>query len=422
MSLLPYSQRPKAGAPATEGRQPKHERRLMTGGAEFDPGPPVYYGTRSHGSVTSSIVADRADIWTPPRHMPRGSTSDSGDTSPSVVSSQFARLALRSPGAPKLKMATVDAPINPTISRDNTAGEDARLADLLAHMGAKTQNRGLRGSNSPNAILHTTSDMLTSWFTELDRHTPGKPGGHRRPLWDDFESAPQYNVPDDAVSIEFSDESDDGWDGESDVDYGADQKMLPLSVISDENKSDSPHRDKSPPSNTYESRGVRYREKTEAALQAAAEYIQRRKPRTTGHYLEPASDSAELPSPKPRHAEVVPSWRPSPSYDFQIRVDEADVVDVSPADSRPPRLQKSFTSPPGTIPMLPLNSSLAPSIRSRFRASSPPPAPPDRVRHSSRSDRRRRGSLGGGRSLRRVIPKIPQLRVVHYDIGEEDLP
>lgn len=79
-------------------------------------------------------------------------TSTSSDTSTTSLNSFGLRMALPQPKATGFAMATSATPINPTISRDNTAGDAARQADLLAHLGWK------RRRCAPRAEVHSGSN------------------------------------------------------------------------------------------------------------------------------------------------------------------------------------------------------------------------------------------------------------------------
>lgn len=240
---------------------------------------------------------------------------------------------------------------------------------------------------------------------------------------------------------------------ESDEDRRTVKKKSSGSSGTKKHTADSPRRDKSArregsPFAAEPPIAPTARDKTEGHLQYAAEYMQnsRRKGSksgSSGHYPEPATfSSPQFPSPENWHPTDPPRSR-RPSHEdkkFQARVegddDEPEVVTVAPDSAgRPPRLQKSFTSPVGSMPT---PNSSATRIPPLMRASTtmdysrtPPAAPAAPAalaadgasggRHSSKSDRRRRGSLDEyDDSPRR--PPTHYAKVVRHRIAEEDLP
>ena len=208
---------------------------------------------------------------------------------------------------------------------------------------------------------------------------------------------------------------------------------------------DSPRRDKS--ARREASPVDESKEKMGDKLWAAAHYMHHARRRGSksgsgGYHPEspPAPYSAQFPNPDEIfHGSPDTPRSRRPSYDergFHAKVeDEVDheAGNPGPAEAKPPhpRLQKSFTSPPGTTMHNMANSS-APRVPHLSRAQTmqpeyrPPPAAPaapplETSRHSIKLERRRRGSLESYDD-ERPRRSMGHPNVVRYKLDEADMP
>jgi len=177
--------------------------------------------------------------------------------------------------------------------------------------------------------------------------------------------------------------------------------------------SDSPRRDKSSRREASPALEPSTVEKTHSAIAFAAEYMHQARRKgsksgpSTGGYPDAFSPTPNFPNPEEAwHGDAgAPRSRRGSHEDkkFQVTVEEEDdepeVIEISAEGGRPPRLQKSFTSPldgmhmaNSSVPRTPKLARAATMDYSRATPPQAPPAPSPEARHSSKSDRRRRGS------------------------------